>query len=318
MRFSAGIVSFLLLLLSAANGSAQQKIKYASAVKFTPVFYLPVLAAEEHGIFKKNGIDEEWFPARSGSDMQRDFAASAIQIGSSIGSADILAIARGVPVVIVANLQSSDNFAIWVAGNSRIRAPQDLKGAKLGVSQLGGAEHAYGRLVAKRLGLTNDVQFVGTGGIQESLAILVTGGIDGVVLTPSQMINLKLQGKVRDLLQVQDYEATPWVSYTITARKDFVANEPDTVRRIVGSILEADRFIMSSAGKPWAVATMKEQSKYSDEAANAIYATLSLSPDGKIDRQAIKNLADFMVEYGLLKAEEVPPVDILFTDAAVR
>ena len=109
--------------------------------------------------------------------MQRDFAASAIQIGSSIGSADILAIARGVPVVIVANLQSSDNFAIWVAGNSRIRAPQDLKGAKLGVSQLGGAEHAYGRLVAKRLGLTNnDVQFVGTGGIQESLAILITGG----------------------------------------------------------------------------------------------------------------------------------------------
>ena len=75
---------------------------------------------------------------------------------------------------------------------------------------------------------------------------------------------------------------------------------------------------MSGAGRPWAVATMKEQSKYSDEAANAVYATLSLSPDGKIDRQAVEKRADFMVEYGLLKADEVPPVDTLFTDAVVR
>ena len=63
---------------------------------------------------------------------------------------------------------------------------------------------------------------------------------------------------------------------------------------------------------------MKEQSKYSDEAADAIYATLNLSPDGKVDPRAIKNLSDFMVEYDLLKAGEVPPVDTLFTDAATR
>jgi NitT/TauT family transport system substrate-binding protein len=318
MKIVLSILSVLLLLGSASTSSAQQKIKYASAVKFAAVFYLPVLAAEEQGIFKKNGIDAEWFPARSGSDMQRDFAASAIQIGSSIGSADVLAIARGVPVVIVANLQASDNFAVWVGTNSRLHAPQDLKGAKLGVSQLGGAEHAYGRLVAKRLGLANDVQFVGTGGIQESLAILVTGSIDGVVLTPAQMINLKLQGKVRELLQVEQFQAKPWVAYTITARKDFVAKETDTLRRIVGSILEADRFIMSKAGKPWAIAKMKEESKYSDEAAEAIYATLDLSADGRIDPKAIKNLTDFMVEYDLLKPGEVPPADTLFTDAAVR
>jgi ABC-type nitrate/sulfonate/bicarbonate transport system substrate-binding protein len=318
MRILTALVSVALSLGSVATGAAQEKIKYASAVKFAAVFYLPVLAAEEKGIFKKNGIDEEWFPARSGSDMQRDFAASAIQIGSSIGSADVLAIARGVPVTIVANLQANDNFAVWVATNSRFHAPEDLKGAKLGVSQLGGAEHAYGRLVAKRLGLTNDVQFVGTGGIQESLAILVTGSIDGVVLTPAQMINLKLQGKVSPLVEVEQYQPKPWVAYTITARKDFVQNQTDTLRRVVGSILEANRFIMSPAGKPWAIAKMKEESKYSDEAAGAIYATLDLSRDGKIEPKAIKNLTDFMVEYDLLKASEVPPTDSIFTDAAVR
>lgn len=316
MKTTLGIVGLFLLLLFAPNVSAQESLKYGSAVKFTPVFYLPVLAAEEQGIFKKNGLAVEWFPARSGGDLQRDFAAAAINIASSTGTADILAIAHGVPAVIVANLQSSDNFSVWVSANSRIRQPQDLKGAKLGVSQLGGAENAYGRLVAERLGLANDVKFVSTGGIQESLAILITGGIDGVVLTPSQMINLKLQGKVRDLLQVET--AKPWQAYTITARKAFVAKEPDTVRRVVRSIVEANRFIMSSAGKPWAIAKMKEQSKYSGEAAEAIYATLDLSQDGKIDPQAIKNVSEFMVKYDLLKAQQMPPIDLLFSDQFTR
>jgi ABC-type nitrate/sulfonate/bicarbonate transport system substrate-binding protein len=316
MRITFGIAGLVLLLLGVPDGAAQESLKYGSAVKFTPVFYLPVLAAEEQGIFKQHGLAVEWFPARSGSDLQRDFAAGAITIASSTGTADILAIAHGVPTVIVATLQSGDNFAVWVAASGRIRQPQDLKGGKLGVSQLGGAEHAYGRLAAERLGLTNDLQFVSTGGIQESLAILLTGGIDGVVLTPSQMINLKLQGKVRDLLQVET--AKPWEAYTITARKEFVAQQPDTVRRVVTSIVEANRFIMSAAGKPWAIAKMKEESKYSDEAAEAIYATLDLSQDGKIDRQAIRNVADFMVKYDLLKAPAAPPIDTLFDDMFKR
>src|SRR5262249_48100420 len=155
-----------------------------------------------------------------------------------------------VPVTIVANLQATDNFSVWVGSNSRFHTPQDLKGAKLGVSQLGGAEHSYGRLVAKGIGLTNDIQFVGTGGIQESLAILVTGAIDGGVLSPAQMINLKLQGKVRELVSVEQYQAKPWVAYTITARKEFVTQHADVARKVVSSILEADRFIMSKEGKP--------------------------------------------------------------------
>jgi ABC-type nitrate/sulfonate/bicarbonate transport system substrate-binding protein len=316
MKIMLGMLGLALLLLNARGVAAQESLKYGSAVKFTPVFYLPVLAAQAKGIFQKNGLDVEWFPARSGGDLQRDFAAGAINIASSTGTADILAIAHGVPSVIVANLQSDDNFAIWVSASSRFHQPQDLKGAKLGVSQLGGAENAYGRLVAERLGLASDVQFVATGGIQESLAILITGGIDGVVLTPSQMINLKLQGKVRDLLQVET--AKPWQAYTITARREFVAKEPDTVRKVVSSIVAANRFIMSDAGRPWAIAKMKEESKYSDDAAAAIYATLSLSQDGKIDRQAIANLTGFMVKYDLLKASQVPPVDTLVSDQFSR
>ena len=306
------------LALSATSVLAQEKLKYGSAVKFSPQYYLPVAAAEERGIFKRNGVNVEWFPSNSGTDLQRAFAANAVTIASSSAGADILSIGRGVPIVILASLQATDDFAVWVNPKGRIQKPQDLKGAKLGVSRFGGLEHAYGQLVAKQVGFPKDVQFISTGGIKESLAVLVTGSIDGVVLTPGQMIELKLQGRVKEVLEVINYLPKPWASYTVVARRDFVQKEPDTVRRIVRSIVEANRFVMSKEGKAWTIAKMRQISNYSAEGAELVYATLALSQDGKIERQAVTNLSNFMVEYGLMKAEEVPPLDSVINDQFVR
>src|SRR5215469_710090 len=189
-------------VLSVGTAHAQEKINYGTAIKFSPIYLLPVLAAQEEGFFQKNGLDVTWVPAQSGPDMQRDIATGAVQIGSSNGATDIPAMAKGVPSIIIAGLQPTDDFAVWVASNSRFQKPADLKGAKIGVSRLGGAEHAYGRLVARGLGLESDIQFVSTGGVQESVAVLTTGGIDGVVLSPNQMMNLLLQGRVKQLVQL--------------------------------------------------------------------------------------------------------------------
>jgi NitT/TauT family transport system substrate-binding protein len=311
------LASLVVALAAGLNpATAQEKIKYGSSVRQAPEYYLPVLAAEERGIFKRNGVNVEWFPSNSGTDMQRALAANAINIGSSSAGADIPSIGRGVPIVIIANLQPTDDFAVWVNAKGKLQKPTDLKGAKLGVSRFGGLEHAYGQLVAKQA--KQDIQFVSTGGIKESLAVLVTGGIDGVVLTPAQMIDLKLKGIVRELVQVDTYRPKPWAAYTIVARRDFVQKEPDTVRRIVRSILEANRYIMSKEGKPWAVAKIREVGGQSADGAELVYGTLELSPDGKIERQAVQNLSNFMVEYGLIKKEELPPMDSIINDQFVR
>lgn len=312
------LFGLILAALTLGGAHAQEKITYGTAIKFSPIYYLPVLAAQEQGYFKKNGLDVTWAPSQSGPDMQRDIATGTVQIGSSNAGTDIPAIAKGVPAVIVANLQPTDDFAVWVPANSRFQKPADLKGAKIGVSRLAGAEHAYGRLVAKSLGLQNDIQFVSTGGVQESVAVLTTGGIDGVVLSPNQMIDLLLQGRVRQLVALATYQKQPWLSYTIVANKAFIAKEPETVKRILASIWAANGFIMSPEGKPWTLAKLKEVSNYSDAAAERLYSLLNLSRDGKFQKQAVQNVLDFMVEYELLKPSDVTSVDNLFTDQFVR
>ncbi len=228
------VLGLIVLALSTSNLFAQEKVVYGTAIKLSAVYYLPVLAAQEQGIFKKNGLEVEWVPTQSGPDLQRDIASGAIQIGSSTGATDIPAIAHGVPSIIVANLQPDDGFQVWVRTDSRFQKPEDMKGAKIGVSRLGGAEHAYGRLVAKGLHIADsDIQFVSTGGVNASVAVLTTGGIDGVVLSPHQMVNLYLQGKVRPLVPVSRFETQPWLSYTIVANRDFVQKEPGTVKKVI-------------------------------------------------------------------------------------
>lgn len=312
------VFGLVLTALSVGAVHAQEKINYGTAIKFSPMYYLPVLAAQEKGIFQKNGLDVTWVPSQSGPDLQRNLAIGAVQIGSSNAGTDIPAIAKGVPSIIVANLQPTDDFAVWVSTNSRFQKPEDLKGAKIGVSQIGGAEHAYGRLVARSLGLENQIQFVSTGGVQQSVAVLTTGGIDGVVLSPNQMMDLFLQGRVKPLVPLSKYEKQPWLSYTVVASKAFVAKEPETVKKILASLWEADRFILSADGKPWTLGKLKDVGHYSDAAAEKLYALLNLSTDGKFQKAAVQNVVDFMVDYDLLKAGDVSSIDALYTDQFVR
>lgn len=317
MKSSILVGAFALLAASTQLATAADKIVYGSAVKLSPDYYLPVLAAQEQGIFKKHDLDVEWVPSNSGPDFHRAIAAGAVQIGASNTATDIPAIGRGAPDVIVANLQTNDNFGIWVSTKGHINTIADLKGAKIGVSRLAGAEDSYGKLVASKTGIA-DMQYTATGGVEASMALLVTGGIDGVVLTPHQMIDLKLQGKVKEVALVEDYKPKPWVSYTLVAGKDFIAKQPDVAKRAIQSIFEANAFIRSDAGKPWALAKMKEMSNYSDAALPTVYDETALSIDGRFDRAGIKNVVDFMVQYGLIQASDVPNVDALYTDQFVK
>jgi NitT/TauT family transport system substrate-binding protein len=300
-------------LVISLSANAQDVVKYGTAVKLSPVYYLPILTGQAQGIFARHKLSVEWIPSESGPDFQRNLASNIVDIGNSTAATDIPAMSRGVPAAIVATLQSTDSFAVWVGSDSRFAKPEDLNGAKFGVSRLSGAEHAYGMLVARQLGL-KDVQFVGTGGIRESLAVLVTKGIDGVILQPQNLIELKLSGRIKPILQVTDYLPKPWLNYTVVASRNMIEKRPDVLKRLLASIIEANRFVMSPQGKSWAISTMKEQNKYSDEGARQIYDALNLSTDGNFNLRSVENAANFLVEFGIMKRDEIAKLDTMFTD----
>lgn len=308
----------LVALAAGSPAHAQEKLKVGSSVQESPFYYLPMGAAEEQGIFKKHGLNVEWVPSKSGSDLERAFAASAIKIGLSSAGADTIGIARGIPISVIATMVPDDDFTVWASAQGRIRKPEDLKGAKIGVARFGGLEHSYAQLAASKLGIEKDVQYVSTGGINESLAALISGSIDAVVLPASNMVKLELEGKVREIVPISKFVPQPSITFTIAARKDFIASDPDTVKKVVDSILEANRFIKSEKGKAWALKKIAEHQNVSEQGAELIYKTLNFSPDGKLQKAAIDNVVKFLVDYKILKTDKPPTADQIIDDRFVK
>src|SRR3972149_1761189 len=128
------LATALLLLLTTSPGFSQEKLKFATAVKTATAYYLPILAAEEKGFWKENGLDVEWIPVGTSMGMYHAITAGALNIGVDVGAALIPAMARGMPAIIVANVQNYLATVLWVRADSPIKEPKELrKGAKVGV-----------------------------------------------------------------------------------------------------------------------------------------------------------------------------------------
>lgn len=58
---------------------------------------------------------------------------------------------------------------------------------------------------------------------------------------------------------------------------------------------------------------MKQRNGYYDQAANIMFETLSFTPDGKLNKKALENVLNLLIENGLLSKKKAPPVEQLFT-----
>lgn len=302
------------LLVSSLSGvKAAEKIQLGTAIKLYPHYYLPVLAGEEKEIWKKNGLEVEWVPFSAGAALVRAAASGAINIGLVPGVTLVQAVARGVPVLIVSDLVGRDDYWFWVRTDSRLRTPMDLKGAKVGVPLLGGSSHAYGRALAKALGLEKEVKFVGAGGSRENVATLKAGAIDAAVMVFTSMANLKAAGEVKEFLNTGDYLPKEWVEHVVFARKDFIKTNPDMVRRVLRGVLQGVEFTLKNS--PWATEKMKELSGFPVESARLVVERLpgQFTRDGRINRKAVENLRDFLMEYEIIPRDKPLAVEELFT-----
>ncbi|MEE8448280.1 MAG: ABC transporter substrate-binding protein [Thermodesulfobacteriota bacterium] len=288
-----------------------EKMKVGSSVKLSPMYNLPFATAEEQGFWKQNGLDAELVTFKGGAKLYQGIVAGAVNMGMSMAASELQARASGVPVIIVFNLNDSETFAFWVRSDSRRKKPKDVKGAKIGVMRLAGSAHAYGRMVVKELGLQKEVKFISAGGIRSSIALLRAGKTDIAVHPYHQLVKLLLKGDVRRLLKVDDYRPSKWTSYIITANQGFVKKSPDIARRVVKAMLQASKFIRGNRG--WTSAKLKQMFGFSDKAAGLVYEHLQFSRDGRISPEGLANLSKFLIDFGIVPADKMPPVDELYT-----
>lgn len=289
--------------------SRAEKIKFSTSVKLQPNQILPPMAAEEKGFWKEEGLDVEWIPFDAGGAQHRAIAAGSIETGIGATISLMQAIARGVPMVLVADLGTINEFSFYVRKESSIKEARDLKGTRIGVTRFGGATHAYGQLVARALGLAAEIRFISQGTLTNQVAALKAGVSDAEVLPDLTAAPLQARGEVRRVIEIQGFLPSEWSNHTVLTQKEFGEKHPEKLKRIIKGVFRATEFILKNPS--WAKEKMKASLGYTDPVADTVFAGLHFGK-GTLSPKAIENIRTFLIDYGILKGK-VPPAEEFYT-----
>jgi ABC-type nitrate/sulfonate/bicarbonate transport system substrate-binding protein len=213
-------------------GAAPLRIAYSSISGAM----LPLWVAKDKKLFEKHGVDVEVTYIR-GVAIEA-MLAGEIQFVRASPPAVVRSTLRGADLAIIANTINVAVFSMMT--KPEIRKPEDLKGKKIGVTNLGDSPDLVLSLLLERWGLqrNKDVTILGIrGGMPELLISVAKGFVDGgMISAPSNLRGIKMG--LRELVDAADY-GIPYVNSPLSTRRSFIKSNRDTVLRILRAYYEA-------------------------------------------------------------------------------
>jgi NitT/TauT family transport system substrate-binding protein len=174
-------------------------------------------------------------------------------------SGDLLLQLQGASTVVAAWAQGAKELQFIGAVGNRldyilaahpsIKRPEDLKGKRIGVSQLGSSTDFIARLAARRLNLIpdKDVQIVGTGGQGDRWTALTAGQIQATVLQSPFTLKARKAGyPVFIDFSKEDFEYT--IAGPVTTRS-FIRAERETVMNFMRGLADGMDFYRDEKNK---------------------------------------------------------------------
>lgn len=303
----AGLCSLALLV---SNSLAQERVRFATHYRLSPKNVLPVTASMEKLYWQEQGLTIEWIGLDGGPATARAIAAGAVDMGTNNIADMVRGIAAGLPTIMVADAGYHSDYSLWVLADSSLRKPQDLKGVKIASLAAGGMAHTYTLAMLKALGLEGQVKIVNVGGGAQMVAAVKAGVADSTMQALTTMAPLLVKGEFREFLKTSDY--VPLVDLVhLFAHKDFSERKPEVVKKAIKAFFKGAVFVMNN--REWTLSKMEKDFKFSPEAAMVIWEVTGYSKTGRIDENKIKTVVKFLVDYGLLAPEKVPPLERIFT-----
>jgi ABC-type nitrate/sulfonate/bicarbonate transport system substrate-binding protein len=231
-RLLVALALAFLTCTGGAAGAAPLRIAYSSISGAM----LPLWVAKDKKLFEKHGVDVEVTYIRGGA--IEAMLAGEVQFVRASPPAVVRSTLRGADLAIIANTINVAVFSMMT--KPEIRKPEDLKGKKIGVTNLGDSPDLVLSLLLERWGLqrNKDVTILGIrGGMPELLISVAKGFVDGgMISAPSNLRGIKMG--LRELVDAADY-GIPYVNSPLSTRRSFIKSNRDTVLRILRAYYEA-------------------------------------------------------------------------------
>jgi len=241
-RFTSALASIGATGLLSRAAGAQAPIPVRGAI--TSVYYdaVPILYAQQTGMFAKAGIDLDLGRLPTGAAVTAAVAGGSLDIGKSTFFAVVAAFAHGVPISVIAPAviydSRSPNGALIVIKDSPIHGVADMSGKVIAVNNLSEPTRPATELWLQKNGAPKDeVKFVEIP-MSAMPAALDTHRIDVVLMTAPAIDDALATGKYRILEPVLNQIAPRWMFSAIIANRDWAKANRDAAKR-VASVIEA-------------------------------------------------------------------------------
>ncbi len=230
--------------------------------------------AKDLGFFEKEGLDFEITGLASTPLVLNALKAGQADISGMSGSTALKLDATGdmATVVFVSYSGHGSPSASVVVGKKGISSIQDLKGKKIGVGAVGGADQVATIPVLRAQGLDpdKDVQWVPIGSPSARVAALMSGQIDAITTTIMTWIPISGNPDLRVIIGGEEYsKIVPSVAGTITT-VDFMDKNPEAIQRYTRAIIKASRYFAENKDA-WVDAVLKRRPDLTRENLSRVY-----------------------------------------------
>ena len=271
-----------------------------------------LFVARDAGIFQKHGLDATVVNVRNAAVGMSALASGETQfhVGSATGSS-IGAMAGGVDLAFIAGLINKLDGTFVVA--PKIRAPEDLKGKRIGVQSIGGGVWMFTMLAFEKWGLNperDNIQFRVLGD-QSVIAQAITQGIvDGAYLGYTFGAQMERQGYrvLADLAKI----GVPYQGLGVMAKRSLIDRTPEVAEKALRAMVESISFISNPANKALVLKSLSKELRLSKaEDAQAGYEVMRTLYDRRIYpnaeglRNVIRLLANSSEQMKKIKVESI-------------
>ncbi len=277
------IMLLALVGLSGTVSAQQQKVRISISSRSNTS--VPYYVAASRGFFRDEGMDVEIIQANPRLGVMALMNGDVSFTGTFVST--VRGILSGFPLKIV--LVAFKKGVYYLIAHPSIKDVQDLKGKKLGVSSIRGADHLVAEELLRSKGLNPaQMQPVALGDTSVRLQSVITGAVDVTTLSPPHDLMAQKAG-------VKVLAGPPEIgmpaSGMITSDR-LIKENPVFVRRGVRALLRANRFIDENRAET--IKVLLQWVKQTPEIAARSYDVelKSILRDGTMTDSEIDNFVD--------------------------